>query len=605
MSADEKRSQGSSGGGDSFAELFEKSVAAESIRPGEVVTGTVVAVDGDEVIIDIGYKSEGRVPVFQFTDDGGKVIVQPGHKIRVMVEDLEDQGGFVRLSKEKADRRRIWDEIQEAFEKNLVVEGRITGRVKGGLQVDIGVKAFLPQSQVDLHKVRNLDPYLNSKESLRFKIIKCNKARNNVVVSRRDVLEVEREVERNQTLKTLEVGSTITGKVKNLTDYGAFVDLGGIDGLLHITDMSYGRLNNPAERVKVNEDVTVKVLRIDHETDRDGKDRYKVALGLKQLEPDPWSDVDYRFPIGTKVKGKVVSVVDYGAFVEIVEGVEGLVHFSEMTWSKKAKHQHPSKFIKVGAEVEAVILSIDKNSRRISLGMKQLLKNPWEELATTHPVGSIIEGKVKSITDFGIFVELNDEVDGLVHVSDISWTKKVKNPAEMFTKDEVIKAKIQSIDVDNEKVSLSIKHLESDPWGDFKSQYRRGSIIEGVVKSIADFGAFVEIVEGVEGLIRTNEISTEPVRNAGEVVKIGDKIRAEITSIDDNERKVGLSVRQMEMNATKADIKKFIETQGKARASLGDILADRIAEKAAASQPATEAAAAEPEASGSGKESKE
>ncbi len=581
MASDEKRSETKQGGGDSFAELFEQSVAAEAIRSGEVVTGTVVAVDGDEVIIDIGYKSEGRVPRYQFTDEQGNVYVQPGHKVRVMVEDLEDQGGYVRLSKEKADRRRIWDEIQEAFEKNLVVEGKITGRVKGGLQVDIGVKAFLPQSQVDLHKVRNLDPYMGiSKEPMRFKIIKCNKARNNVVVSRREVLEVERELERNETLKTLEVGATVTGKVKNLTDYGAFVDLGGIDGLLHITDMSYGRLNTPGDKVKVGEDVNVKVLRIDHETDKDGKDRYKVALGLKQLEADPWSDVDYRFPISSKVKGKVVSVVDYGAFVEITEGVEGLVHFSEMTWSKKAKHQHPSKFIKVGAEVEAIILSIDKSNRRISLGMKQLLKNPWEELTSKYPVGTVVEGKIKSITDFGIFIEINEEVDGLVHVSDLSWTKKVKNPAELFKKDDVIKAVIQSIDVENEKVSLSIKHLDSDPWSDFKSKYKRGTIIEGTVKSITDFGAFVEIVEGIEGLIRTNEISTEPVRNAGEVVKVGDKIKAEITSIDDADRKIGLSVRQMEMNVTKGEIKKFVENQGKGRSSLGDLLAEKLAEKA-------------------------
>lgn len=584
MAADEKNA-GNKGGEASFAELFEQSVAAESIRSGEVVTGTVVAVDGDEVIIDIGYKSEGRVPKAQFTDDNGNLYVQPGHKIRVMVEDLEDQGGYVRLSKEKADRRRIWDEIQEAFEKNLVVEGRITGRVKGGLQVDIGVKAFLPQSQVDLHKVRNLDPYIGVKEPMRFKIIKCNKARNNVVVSRREVLEVEREVERNETLKTLEVGATVTGTVKNLTDYGAFVDLGGIDGLLHITDMSYGRLNTPSDKVKVGEQLNVKVLRIDHEVDKEGKDRYKVALGLKQLEADPWSDVDYRFPIGSKVTGKVVSVVDYGAFVEITEGVEGLVHFSEMTWSKKAKHQHPSKFIKVGAEVEAIILSIDKSNRRISLGMKQLLKNPWEELVAKYPVGTVVEGKVKSITDFGIFVEINEDVDGLVHVSDISWTKKVKNPAELFKKDDVIKAKIQSIDVDNEKVSLSIKHMDGDPWADFKSTYKRGSIIEGTVKSITDFGAFVEIMEGVEGLIRTNEISTEPVRNAGDVVKVGDRIKAEITSIDDSDRKIGLSVRQMELNATKGELKKFVENQGKARSSLGDILAEKIAEKAGQAKP--------------------
>jgi small subunit ribosomal protein S1 len=554
--------------GESFAELFADSV--RTIKEGEVVRGTVLGVDNEHVHVDVGFKSEGLIPIWELMDDNGRVLVRPGDQVDVLVEETEDQDGRIALSKEKADRLKVWDEISRAYDADEPVEGVIVARVKGGLSVDIGVKAFLPGSQVDLRPVRNLEGLLG--ERTQFKIIKFNKRRGNIVLSRRALLEKERERQRRETLQTLEVGQIVDGVIKNITDYGAFIDLGGIDGLLHVTDMSWGRVNHPSEIFQVGDQLKVKVLKFDPETER-------VSLGLKQIQPDPWVDAAHKYPIGKRVQGKVVSLTDYGAFLELEPGIEGLVHVSEMSWTKRIKH--PSKVVSVGDQVDSVVLDIDEGNRKISLGMKQIEPNPWSLIEEKYPVGTRVRGVVRNITNFGIFVGLEEGIDGLVHVSDVSWTEQIKHPGEKFKKGDEVEAVVLKIDKENEKFSLGIKQLQPNPWDDIQRRYPLGSEVEGEVSSVADFGAFVRLAEGIEGLIYTNELAAEPVSNPADVVKPGDRVRALVTRIDPAEQKISLSIKAMHDQQQRQALAEVAAQQAKTqRSTLGDLLAEKLARKA-------------------------
>src|SRR3954470_13262697 len=519
-----------------FAAMFEASLKERGgdglLKEGEIVKGTIVQVTKDYAVVDIGYKSEGQIPISEFTNPRGEVTVKAGDHVEVLLESRENDTGMVVLSKEKADKMRIWDEISAACERDEIVKGTIVGRVKGGLQVDIGVKAFLPGSQVDIRPVRNLDQYL-SKE-FEFKVIKFNKKRGNIVLSRRVLLEKQREEQKKETLKNLKEGAVMKGQVKNLTDYGAFIDLGGIDGLLHITDMSWGRIGHPSEMFNVGQEVRVVVLKYDAGSER-------VSLGLKQIQEDPWHRADEKYPVGARVKGKVVSLTDYGAFVELEQGVEGLVHVSEMSWTKRLKH--PSKVLEVGTEVEAVVLDIDPKAKRIALGMKQIEQNPWTLLEDKYPIGSVIKGQVRNVTDFGIFVGVEEGVDGLVHVSDVSWTQRIKHPGDIYKKGDEVEAVVLNIDVENERFSLGIKQLQQDPWETLSERTPVGSRVKGKVTKTTDFGAFVEIEPGIEGLVHVSEMKEERVEKPGDVVKEGEDVTVKVIDIDPNERKVSLSIK--------------------------------------------------------------
>jgi small subunit ribosomal protein S1 len=553
--------------GETFAELFETTV--KHIKEGEVVRGRVLAVDEDNVTIDVGFKSEGLVPSWEFMDDDGTVLVQPGDDVDVLIEDAEDQHGRIVLSKEKADRLLVWDEISRAYKADEPVEGTVISRVKGGLAVDIGVKAFLPGSQVDLRPVRNLESVVNQK--LKFKIIKFNKRRGNIVLSRRALLETERKKLRAATLETLAPGQIVDGVIKNLTDYGAFIDLGGIDGLLHVTDMSWGRVNHPSELFQVGDEIKVKVLKFDPESER-------VSLGLKQIQPDPWIDASMRFPIGKRVHGKVVSLAEYGAFIELEPGIEGLIHVSEMSWTKRVKH--PSKMVSVGDDVESVILDVDERERKISLGMKQIEPNPWSVIEQTYPVGTKVKGTVRNITNFGVFVGLEEGIDGLVHVSDISWTEQIKHPGEKFKKGDEVEAVVLKIDKENEKFSLGIKQLEPNPWDEILKKYPMGSEVTGEVTSLADFGAFVKLEEGIEGLIYTSELATERVEKAEDVVQPGQSVTALVTRVDPVEQKISLSIKALSDREQREALKRLAAQQASSQTTtLGDLLAEKLAQK--------------------------
>jgi small subunit ribosomal protein S1 len=545
-----------------FATLFAQSEARTGqVEEGRVVSGTVIQLTKDFAVIDIGYKSEGQVPIGEFVPTpGGEPQVKIGDKVQVLVESRENDTGMVVLSKEKADKMRIWDEISAACERDELVEGVIVGRVKGGLSVDIGVKAFLPGSQVDIRPVRNLDKLIG--EKFKFKVIKFNKKRGNIVLSRRVLLEKEREELKKETLKNLKEGAVLKGVVKNLTDYGAFIDLGGIDGLLHVTDMSWGRVGHPSEMFEVGQEVRVVVLKFDPATER-------VSLGLKQIQEDPWHRADEKYPVGTRVKGKVVSLTDYGAFIELEQGVEGLVHVSEMSWTKRVKH--PSKIVNVGDQVEAVVLDIDPKAKRISLGMKQIEANPWTLLEDKYPIGSVIRGEVRNVTDFGIFVGVEEGIDGLVHVSDISWTERIKHPAEKFKKSDVVEAVVLNIDVENERFSLGIKQIQPDPWTTISERHPVGSRLKGKVTKVTDFGAFVEIEPGIEGLVHVSELRDERVENPRDVVKEADEIEVKVIDMDLQERKVALSVKALSREGDD-DYKEYLRKQGDARARLGDLM---------------------------------
>lgn len=543
-------------GEESFRELFENSPQG-NLAVGDVVEGTVIQVNPDSVVVDVGYKSEGVIPLSEFAVDGKPVDIKVDDKIDVLFERAENESGLIGLSKEKADRQKVWNSLEE----DAVIEGKIVSRIKGGLSVDIGVNAFLPGSQVDLRPVRNLDKLID--ETFEFKIIKLNKRRGNIVLSRRVLLENERESQRADTLKTLEEGQVVEGVVKNLTDYGAFIDLGGIDGLLHITDMSWGRVTHPSDILAVGDTINVKVLKFDREKER-------VSLGLKQTAPDPWLSVADKYPAGGKVSGKVVSLTDYGAFVELEEGVEGLIHVSEMSWTKRIKH--PNKLLSIGDEVEIVVLAMDTENRRISLGLKQVEPNPWDQIGEKIPVGTVIEGQVKNITDFGIFVGVDEGIDGLVHISDLSWTKRIKHPSELYKKGDLVKAVVLNIDTENERFSLGVKQLTQDPWQVIPEQYAPGTIIRGKVTSVTEFGIFLEVEEGVEGLIHVSEISKEKVESPKDFASVGDELEAVVLHVDTQEHKIALSIKHMSERKEKAEVEEYMGAQKKATSSLGDLL---------------------------------
>jgi len=514
-------------------------------------------VNPDSVVIDVGYKSEGVIPLREFANEKGEINVKVGDVYDVLFGGGESDSGMINLSKEKADRQKIWNGLEEGAE----VEGRIVTRIKGGLSVDIGVNAFLPGSQVDLRPVRNLDKVIG--ETFRFKIIKLNKRRGNIVLSRRVLLEKERESLRSGTLENLLEDQVVEGVVKNLTDYGAFIDLGGIDGLLHITDMSWGRVKHPSDILAVGDKINVKILKFDREKER-------VSLGLKQIAPDPWLDVQSKYPVETKVTGKVVSLTDYGAFIELEEGVEGLIHVSEMSWTKRIKH--PNKILNIGDDVESVVLALDTDNRRISLGLKQVEPNPWEVIGEKFPIGTIIEGQVKNITDFGVFVGVDEGIDGLVHISDLSWTKRIKHPSEAFKKGDVVKAVVLNIDRENERFSLGLKQLSDDPWESVPKRYAPGTIIKGAVTSVTDFGVFVELEEGIEGLIHVSELSKEKIDEAKDFAKPGDILEAAVLQVDTVERKIALSIKNIDAQKEKAQVSEFLGAQKSATSNLGDLL---------------------------------
>ncbi len=560
--------------------MFEASLEqTDSLKEGDIVSGTVIKVNRDTVIVDIGYKSEGVIPANEFIDTSGKVNVHPGDRVDVLIEAKENDQGLVALSKEKADKLKVWDEISDACERDELIAGTITARVKGGLQVSIrgGVKAFLPGSQVDLRPVRNLDKLIG--QTFDFKVIKFNKKRGNIVLSRRVLLEKERNELKAQTLQKLEEGMIVRGTIKNITEYGAFVDLGGIDGLLHITDMSWGRVNHPSEVFKIGDEVTVKVLRYNAETER-------VSLGLKQTMDDPWEHATESYPIGKRIRGKIVSITDYGAFVEMEQGIEGLIHVSEMSWGKP---KHPSKVVEVGQVVDCQILEVDPEAKRISLGLKQLQADPWNQFASKYNPGDIIRGKVRSLTDYGVFVGIEDGVDGMVHKSDLSWTQRINNPADLYKKGDEVEAIILSINHAEKKVSLGIKQLYEDPWVHLPDNYPTGTILEVRVKSCAEFGVFVEIERGVEGLVHISELPMDIASDPPAHLKEGQIVKAEIISMDPNERRIALSLRRVSEREEDVEAMKFMERareesgrpkavgpSGSSGATLGDVLKGKI-----------------------------
>ena len=513
-----------------------------NIAEGEVVKGTVLKVTDTEVIVDVGYKSEGVIGVQEFLDENGQVTVQPGDIVDVLLERTEDRDGYVVLSREKAEKMKIWDDVEKAFADRKVVIGRVIERIKGGLAVDIGVRAFLPGSQVDVRPVRNLDALRG--QELRMRVIKVNKKRGNIVLSRKVLLEEENTEKKKHTLETLADGKVLRGVVKNITDYGAFIDLGGIDGLLHITDMSWGRVGHPSELFKVNDEIDVIVLKYDPATER-------VSLGYTQLSSDPWSVVAERYPVSMRVAGKVVSLTDYGAFIELEPGVEGLIHVSEMSWSKRVKH--PSKILNVGDTVEAMVLGLDPQARRISLGLKQIGSNPWQELADRYPVGSRIVGKVRNLTEFGAFVEVEEDIDGLIHISDMSWSKRVKHPSEVLKKGDKVEAVVLNIDAENQRLSLGLKQLATDIWDEFFSRHQVGDTVEGKVVRLTNFGAFVELAEGIEGLIHVSEF--DETQGAGEKIELAveQTYPMKIIKLSPGERKIGLSIRALRLDQDRQD----------------------------------------------------
>ncbi|MGA7615974.1 MAG: 30S ribosomal protein S1 [Thermoanaerobaculia bacterium] len=499
---------------------------------GEIVTGRVLQIQPSDVVVDFGYKSEGLLPADEVRDWDGNLKVKPGDQIEVYIERLDDPSGYAMLSRLKAERVHVWDRLEEAFRDETPITGRVIDRVKGGLAVDVGVKAFLPGSLVDVRPVKNLES-LKGKE-LTFKVISCDRKRNNVVVSRKAIVEVEQEAKKKKTFEQLEEGKLTHGVVKNITDYGVFVDLGGVDGLLHITDISWGRVNHPSEFFNISDEIEVVVLKFDPENER-------VSLGFKQKTPDPWLDVVVRYPIGSKVKGRVVSITDYGAFVELEEGVEGLIHISEMSWTRRV---HPSKILTVGETVEAAVADVNVASRRISLSLKALEANPWNTVAERYPVGTVIEGKVRNLTDFGAFVEVEEGIDGLVHISDMSWNRRLKHPSEMLKKGDVVKARVLSVDPDNQRLSLSIKDFMPNEFDDYVQEHNVGDDVIGTVSKIADFGLFIEIADGVEGLAHISEILRDERTRIEQMFEVGEPVRARVIKIDPVERKIGLSLRE-------------------------------------------------------------
>ncbi len=554
----------------SFAELFEQEDNNTVINVGDVAIGKVVDITNDSVLIDVGDKAESYIPLAEFRHESPDREIKIGDEFEVFIEKRKEEGGLL-LSREKAIAIKVWEQIAKIQEEDGTIEGRIESRVKGGMSVDIGVPAFLPYSQIDLRPVKDLDSLIG--KTFDFKILKYNRKRNNVVISRRAILEEQRNKLREQMRSTLQEGQVIRGAITNITDYGLFIDLGGMDGLCHITDLSWGRVSHPSKLYNVGEEIEVKILKYDRETDR-------VSLGVKQLKPDPWELVPEKYPAGSRVGGKVVSITDYGAFVELEEGVEGLVHISEMSWSKKPRH--PSKIVKVGEEIEIEVLKVDAATKRISLGMKQLLPNPWDVVEEFYPVGSIIEGKIKNITDFGIFIGIEEGIDGLIHVSDLSWTERIKHPSEKYSKGESIQAVVLKIDKENERFSLGVKQLEPDPWQSAAANYPIRSVVEGTITNVTDFGVFVQLEEGIEGLVHVSEISSDKVKTPIGMFQVGDSLRAMVINVSPEDRKIGLSIKALEEetehSSLSANESQNKRVQKSGPSTLGDLL------KAAASE---------------------
>ncbi|MGD8579817.1 MAG: 30S ribosomal protein S1 [Lysobacterales bacterium] len=552
---------------ESFAELFEQSLAGQDLKPGTIVTGTVMEIRDDTVVVNAGLKSEGIVPISQFRNHNGDLEVEVGDEVQVAVDTVEDGFGETRLSRDKAKRALVWDKLEDAFESDETVEGKISGKVKGGFTVDIeDIRAFLPGSLVDVRPVR--DPaYLEGKD-LEFKIIKLDRKRNNIVVSRRAVVESEFSAEREALLERLEEGVIVKGVVKNLTDYGAFLDLGGIDGLLHITDMAWKRVHHPSEVVNVGDELEVRVLRFDRE-------RNRVSLGLKQLGEDPWTDISRRYPVGTRLFGRVSNITDYGCFVEIEDGVEGLVHVSEMDWTNK--NVNPAKVVHTGDEVEVMVLDIDEDRRRISLGMKQCMPNPWESFAATHNKGDKVIGAIKSITDFGIFIGLEGGIDGLVHLSDISWQDTGEDVVRNFRKGEEVEAVVLAVDPERERISLGIKQLDQDPFATYMAAHPRGSMVKGTVKEVDARGAVIELTEGVEGYLRASDIKEERVEDATRELSVGDEIEAKFTGLDRKNRTLNLSIRAKDDAELAEALKEYKQSSASGgTTSLGDLLKEQL-----------------------------
>ena len=562
---DEQIKGAAAGGGLSeFEAMFEESL--RTVKPGGVVKGRVVGITSTHVLIDVGYKSEGQIPIQEFSDRQGNVQVNVGDDVDVYFDSSEGEGGGIVLSRQRAENLKLWEDLEKAFDEGRGVEGRIIGKVKGGFKVDVGVPAFLPGSHVDIRPNRNLDRFIGTTD--RFAILKFNRARGNVVVSRRALLEQERDTLKQEVLKVLEEGVILEGTVKNITGYGAFVDLGGIDGILHISDMSWGRINHPSEIVRVGEKIKVVVLKFDSEKER-------ISLGMKQLTPDPWHTVAEKYPVGSRVQGKVISLMDYGAFVELESGIEGLVHISEMSWTRKVAH--PSKILQVGQEVEVVVLNVDPGHRRISLGLKQVMANPWEAAKEKYPVGSVVNGPVRNITDFGIFVGIEEGIDGLVHISDLHWSKKIKHPSELFKKGDIVEAKVLGVNVENERFSLGVKQLAVDPWKVVADRHPVGSKIKGQVTSVPEFGVFVRIDEGVEGLIHVSQLSSERVDKPSNLFKVGDEVEAEILSIDLADRKIGLSIKALRRTEERQEMESYLKREKEGgRFSFESLLGDEL-----------------------------
>ncbi|MEE8211754.1 MAG: 30S ribosomal protein S1 [Acidiferrobacterales bacterium] len=551
---------------ESFAELFEESLKGVKLQAGGLVTGEVVHVDNEVVIVNAGLKSEGVIPADQFKDESGEITVHVGDKVEVVLEQYEDGFGETRLSREKANRIKAWEDLETAYESQSIVKGVLTGKVKGGFTVTIdAIRAFLPGSLVDVRPVR--DPsYLEGKE-LEFKVIKLDRKRDNIVVSRRAVVETEMSAERDALLASLEEGQIVKGVVKNITDYGAFVDLGGVDGLLHITDLAWKRVKHPSEVVNVGDEIEARVLRYD-------RDRNRVSLGLKQLGEDPWVDLNRRYPEGTRLFGKVTNLTEYGAFVEIEEGVEGLVHVSEMDWTNK--NIHPSKVTQVGDEVEVMILDIDPERRRISLGMKQCQPNPWEDFAANHNKGDRVKGTIKSITDFGVFVGLEGGIDGLIHLSDLSWGRPGEEAVRDFKKGEEVEAIILAVDPERERISLGIKQLEGDPFTNYVAEHGKGSVVKGVVTQVEAKGATVSLVAEVEGYLRASELSRDRVEDTRSVLKEGDAVEAKITTIDRKNRKISLSVKAKDLAEETEAVQKYARKASSTTSSLAQKLREKL-----------------------------
>ena len=545
-----------------FKELYEQSL--QNVQLGAVVTGKVVQINADTVMVDVGWKTEGYIPAKELRDDEGNISLAVGDEIEILVDRRDGDGNLV-LSRDKAAKIKVWDDVKVACEQNTAIKGIVLERVKGGLSVDIGIPAFLPGSQVDIRPVRDLDRFVG--QTLVFNVLKYDRKRNNVVLSRRSILEYERESEKRETLERLEEGKIVEGTIKNITDYGIFIDLGGIDGLLHVTDISWGRITRPADNFSKGDRIQVKVLSFDREKER-------VALGLRQLINNPWETIAERYPVGTIITGRVVNVTDYGVFVELEQGVEGLIHISEMFWTREIKH--PSKVLNVSDQIHVMILEVNPGAKRISLGLKQTTQNPWETLKEKYPEGTVVKGVIRNITNFGIFVGIEDGIDGLIHMSDISWRHRVKHPSEHFKKGQEIEAMVLNIDVENEKFSLGIKQIEKNPWESLDQKYQPGTVVTGKVTNLTDFGIFIELEEGIEGLVHISELSQKRVKLSSDLFAVGDMVSAVIKNIDLKNRKIRLSIKELEAPSAEEgpSVNSYLNNRENVGSNLGKALAD-------------------------------